>query len=845
MPQPAGAKIMSITTMVGWVAVVLAAVLDSVAADDVKESDGTAELLATLIPAATTAGVMTAVFLIARPLYPNVYAPRANWLKSACGHIKLPEGLTQTVRFFLTIYHVPEREVIEKVGCDATIFLRVFKMGLILFSTCSVTAIMLLAVNSTAENNLSGLIGLSMSNIADESNRMWAHVVGMWLNSLIVYYTLWKNYREILLITQEFKATKMANYSVLVRSIPVDLRGDSNLFDYFEAMYPGKVYAATSSRDVGTLTDKVADFREAVLELTRTQIAYDELCAKATADKPAKRPLMRPLALNLKGVKSGMKNLGKVDALVYLTEKRDALRAEIEELRATPKKEYSQSGFVTFNSVVAASSAAQVLHAMVPATVDVDLAPEAREVYWPGVVMSPLLRTAGMHTVTLLKIPLSWGYIVAILFIATLQNLETLTNTPGFGWVGSLPDSVKGIVQGLVPVILLSVLMAILPMILRKFAERAGEPSESAIQEYVFGTHYLYQVIFVFFLTTLSAAIFSSLNDIANEPLTIFKLLGETVPDAGGFFLSYVLLQAFGRFPAQLARIGPLILSKWFLRNEKVDAEKINAMEPGMMDYGELLPRQLIIYLLCLAYANLQPIISFFGVAYFAMGYVTWKHQLLMVYTKRNESGGTMWHRIFKFILVGVGISQGTLIGVMAAKKGILMGPFLIPLPIITYMFFNHFDKHYATTVSSKIVAREISALVDSTNGELSDEELEKMASAYKQPELIYNLDDILYHTTLRCTTSECLSQPPPIETWHLDDVNKSAWSQFTGVIGGPLNPFRSRSDQSRVTNEEDSGDELPTTTRETHGRFTRSSAIYMEDGTPRRETFHIEISKV
>lgn len=591
----------------------------------------------------------------------------------------------------------------------------------------------------------------------------------------------------------------MANYSVLVRSIPVDLRGDSNLFDYFEAMYPGKVYAATSSRDVGTLTDKVADFREAVLELTRTQIAYDELCAKATADKPAKRPLMRPLALNLKGVKSGMKNLGKVDALVYLTEKRDALRAEIEELRATPKKEYSQSGFVTFNSVVAASSAAQVLHAMVPATVDVDLAPEAREVYWPGVVMSPLLRTAGMHTVTLLKIPLSWGYIVAILFIATLQNLETLTNTPGFGWVGSLPDSVKGIVQGLVPVILLSVLMAILPMILRKFAERAGEPSESAIQEYVFGTHYLYQVIFVFFLTTLSAAIFSSLNDIANEPLTIFKLLGETVPDAGGFFLSYVLLQAFGRFPAQLARIGPLILSKWFLRNEKVDAEKINAMEPGMMDYGELLPRQLIIYLLCLAYANLQPIISFFGVAYFAMGYVTWKHQLLMVYTKRNESGGTMWHRIFKFILVGVGISQGTLIGVMAAKKGILMGPFLIPLPIIvrrpgsrlaelralhtvwvaclsavlsltppllprpahphfqTYMFFNHFDKHYATTVSSKIVAREISALVDSTNGELSDEELEKMASAYKQPELIYNLDDILFVPALRVWGSSTL----------------------------------------------------------------------------------------
>jgi hypothetical protein len=37
---------------------------------------------------------------------------------------------------------------------------------------------------------------------------------------------------------------------------------------------------------------------------------------------------------------------------------------------------------------------------------------------------------------------------------------------------------------------------------------------------------------------------------------------------------------------------------------------------------------------------------------------MTYKYQLLMVYTKLCESGGTNWHRIFKFILSALAIAQ-------------------------------------------------------------------------------------------------------------------------------------------------------------------------------------------
>ena len=43
----------------------------------------------------------------------------------------------------------------------------------------------------------------------------------------IVYYTLWKNYNEIMALAQEYKSSKMTNYSVLVRDIPESLAGTS------------------------------------------------------------------------------------------------------------------------------------------------------------------------------------------------------------------------------------------------------------------------------------------------------------------------------------------------------------------------------------------------------------------------------------------------------------------------------------------------------------------------------------------------------------------------------------------------------------------------------------------
>lgn len=419
----------------------------------------------------------------------------------------------------------------------------------------------------------------------------------------------------------------------------------------------------------------MAQYKAVTLDLAKTKIAWDKAQNDpkiAASGKAASRPTVRQISPSNPGA-----GLQKVDKIEFLETKQSKLQEEIVAIRSDEDAQKpSTAGFVTFSSIATANAAAQTLQALAPGTVDVMMAPEPREIFWPGVIMPKLKRAAGGHTVTLLKIPLVWGYILAILFIASMQNLDALTANPGMGWlsfINDLPAAVSGIIQGLVPVILLAVLMSMLPKILRAFAMKSGAVSESEIQTYVFGTHYAsvdcghpprlyvaaydrvilhassppplllshisvsllfcadaqqpqsgcrYQVVFVFFLTMLSSAIFASLDVVLADPTQIFSILGETVPGAGNFFIAYVVLQAFGKFPGELARIVPLILQKFFLRSVALDTERMKIMEPGTMDYGTLLPQQLVIYLLVLAYSVLHPIISFFGVIYFGIGLV-------------------------------------------------------------------------------------------------------------------------------------------------------------------------------------------------------------------------------
>ena len=155
----------------------------------------------------------------------------------------------------------------------------------------------------------------------------------------------------------------------------------------------------------------------------------------------------------------------------------------------------STAGFVTFKTLTAASAAAQITHAVGPETVTVELAPEPREVYWPGVVMSPKVRASVLPLATfpiimrsflvqmalnignvvqtekvvhnygaqvrasqgrivwLLTIALGFAYIFPVLFVSSLGDLESIANKHNWGdWIKDLVNDMSPTTKGLLQV---------------------------------------------------------------------------------------------------------------------------------------------------------------------------------------------------------------------------------------------------------------------------------------------------------------------------------------------------------------------------------------------------------
>lgn len=118
---------------------------------------------------------------------------------------------------------------------------------------------------------------------------------------------------------------------------------------------------------------------------------------------------------------------------------------------------------------------------------------------------------------------------------------------------------IRGVITGLLPTILLSVLMSVLPIVLRRelksgskhdqvsnmvvvMARLGGDPSLSAVELTVQNTYFAFQIVHVFFVTTLGSAASSAVGKIAQHPGSVPSLLAQSIPTASNFYLSYIIL---------------------------------------------------------------------------------------------------------------------------------------------------------------------------------------------------------------------------------------------------------------------------------------------------------------
>lgn len=244
------------------------------------------------------------------------------------------------------------------------------------------------------------------------------------------------------------------------------------------------------------------------------------------------------------------------------------------------------------------------------------------------------------------------------------------------------------------PQLALLVFMNLLPSLLMLLSRLEGIPSQSHLVRAASGKYFYFIVFNVFLGVTLFGTVFSSIagfKELRNSKnfsvSSVVTLFGSRLPPVAAYFITYVALQNFIGYGLELSRVVPLAiyhLKRRFLI--KTQKELDAAWAPPAFTYHTLVPTDILILMISMAYAVIAPLILVFALLYFAIGYVVLRNQALKVYVPAFESGGRMWPHIHTRIVVALFVGQITMIGYFGIKK-FPYAVLVILLPLITIIF--------------------------------------------------------------------------------------------------------------------------------------------------------------
>ncbi|XP_022787942.1 CSC1-like protein ERD4 [Stylophora pistillata] len=199
-----------------------------------------------------------------------------------------------------------------------------------------------------------------------------------------------------------------------------------------------------------------------------------------------------------------------------------------------------------------------------------------------------------------------------------------------------------------------------------------------------------------FLFLTFAGSALNKLKEMADKPSQIPSFLAEALPSQSTFFICFIMLATLTGYALQLLRIVPLILvsikRKWLVKTPREDEL---AWKPPPILYDRVFANHLFILIVGLSYSTLAPIITPFVALYFGFGYIVWMHQTLSVYIPVYSCGGMMWPRVFNRMIIATVVFQLLMFGVIGLKQSYAASVLILPLPVITVLFYFFILQHY------------------------------------------------------------------------------------------------------------------------------------------------------
>ncbi|CAJ0888426.1 997_t:CDS:10 [Entrophospora sp. SA101] len=620
-------------------------------------------------------------FCFLRTRWRSMFAPRLRLKRLA------PDPLPPSFfGWIVPLYKIPESTVLNRVGLDA-----------------AVDPDDSHGDDPNVDNNFGNdPIELPVDNRPEPLPVLISYALFTWVFSIASYYFMFYNYREFSNVRHRYylkwKET-ITSRTVMVTVIPKRIQTDRALAEFYDSLGFGPVESAVIYRYVRRLRHAINDRLKALKKL---EMAYTEYLGNPCTDDDYDRDetlkafehaqtidpsstdevtsaVLSPVGRNRPTMRTGLFGLfgKKVDKIEYYTEKFNEIDKMVQRGRRGAYHS-SSVGFVTFENITSAQLAAQILIRPEPFQCQTTLAPEPRDIYWSNLTIRNreyLIRTIWVNIIVFFIVFLWSG---PITFFASLLSLEALSKI--FPWLANLANKnemLKGLIQGTLPTLAVSLFNIVVPKIMIVLSKRQGFHARSVIEFSTFAKYYFFLLFNVLLAFTVAGAVFTTIQEIIDNPTGIAHKLATTLPQIASFFVNFVMIQGIGLFPAHLLQIKEVAVVIFKRLKAKTPRSYAYANVPPFLDYGEELPPMVLIFVIVLVYSSIAPII------------------LPFVYFHPYETAGLAWPKIFRRITIGLYIYQIMMIGYLILKESYYLAVSVFPTLIMTAVFFYYVNTAY------------------------------------------------------------------------------------------------------------------------------------------------------
>lgn len=559
--------------------------------------------------------------------------------------------------------------LIEKVGMDATLFLKFTKMCRNIFTCITIVGCgAIIPVNLVYSSKSTGTFFTKLTPINVGGNTFWVYVIVAYVFDIIICFFLWRNYRDVRRLRRAYFDSpeyqrSLHSRTLLVTELPKALRTDEGLVKVTEeACRPiadlGITARTSIGRNVKGLPDLVEDHEKTVRQLESVLAKYMK--------NPNRLPALRPTCKVEKSDQSFRKGQ-KVDAIDYLTARIRELELEIKEVRESVDKRNAMSfGFASYEAIPDAHTVAYAARKKGPQKTRIILAPKPHDLIWKNLPMGSKERAWAtlINNIWVAVISIGWlapNALIAV-FLSDLANLGKVW--PAFQTSLEAHSSWWAIVQGVAAPALTSLFYFFLPAIFRKLSINSGDLSKTSRERHVTHKLYTFFVINNLFLFSLFAAVWSFVAQVismskkedawdAIKEGDLFKKGISALIGVSTYWVTWMLQRNLGAAVdlCQLITLAWGSFSRHFLAPTPRELIELSAPQP--FDYAGYYNYFLFYATVAMCFATIQPLILPICAFYFWVDSYLKKYLLLYVFITKTESGGQFWRVLFnRFIFL-------------------------------------------------------------------------------------------------------------------------------------------------------------------------------------------------